>query len=134
MSDDRIFSIPLVIRIKALGENYYVSVPIRDENLAEKIYVGRATVRDIINYLSRAMDDLPEIDREKIRELIAQINEWDQSGSTWQVAIVSESGEDLASYSPDEPIPEIHIARRVTSEGLEINSIDINVKPIPRGG
>ncbi len=138
MSGDKTLSIPLVIRIKVPGENYFIAIPITDEKLAEKVYRGKATVRDLIAYLETAKGILPETDKVKLDTVLQILNDWEVSNTNWRAVVVSEeSGQilsELASYTPDDTIPEVHIARRRTEEGLEINAIDIAFKPIEMGG
>jgi len=138
MPDERILSIPLVIRVKVPGENYFITVPVTDQKLAEKMYRGRATVRDIINYLDATRDILPENDKVKLETVLQILNDWEISNTNWQAVIVSEEGGrvigELASYTPDSSIPEVHIIRKRTEDGLEVNSLDIVFKPIERGG
>ncbi len=138
MPEDKTLSIPLVIRIKVPGENYFVAVPVTSDKLAEKIYRGRATVREIIDYLKTKKDVLPEADKVKLETVLQILNDWEVSNTNWQAVIVSmDPGgmlSELAAYTPDDSIPEVHIARRTTEEGLEINAIDIEFKPIEMGG
>lgn len=138
MPEDNILSIPLVIRIKIPGENYFVAIPVTNDKLVEKIYRGRATVRDIRAYLESAKNILPETDKVKLENVLQTINDWESSNMNWQAVIVSEgSGGDLrelATYTPDDSIPEVHIVRKTTEEGLEINAIDLVFSPVTHGG
>jgi len=138
MPDETFLAIPLVIRIKVPGENYFVAIPVTDEKIAEKIYSGRASMRDILNYLRSAMSVLPESDKIRLETILQFVEDWERSGTSWQVAIVSEEGGrvvgEIATYTPDTPIPEAHVIRKRTEEGLEINALDISLKPIERGG
>jgi len=138
MPDDSMLSIPLVIRVKVPGENYFVSVPVTDDKLAEKIYTGKATIREIINYLDGVKSMLPESDKVRLETVLQILHDWEISNTNWQAVVVSEeSGRitgEIAAYTPDNTLPEAHIVRKRTEEGLEINAIDIAFKPIERGG
>jgi len=138
MPEDKTLSIPLVIRIKVPGENYFIAIPVTNDKLAEKIYRGKATVRELVAYLETAKDMLPETDKVKLETVLQILNDWEVSNTNWQAVVVSEESgrvlSELATYTPDDSIPEVHIARRTTEEGLEINAIDLEFKPIEMGG